>query len=141
MVSKRKITALIIALYLILTGYTYPSGSPYIDITSSAGNLRIYFPTNQGNYLIYDETQDLIINTSSSTLYGYTSYNGNDYRVNFPSYDVPYISITYQQNVSITNVQIIDNYRYSFYTEFSSDMTTYIGIIIMLLLFFIMFKR
>ena len=128
-------------LYLLLSGYTYPDGAPYIDITSSAGNLRIYFPTNQGNYLIYDETQDLIINTSSSTLYGYTSYNGNDYRVNFPSYDVPYISITYQQNVNITNVQIIDNYRYKFYSELTSDLPTYIGIIMVLITFFTLFKR
>lgn len=141
MVQKRlKIIISLLAVF-ILSAYTYPDGTSYLSISCNQGNLIIYFPSNVENKIIYDSVNEELINVSGSTVYGYTSISGNDYRITFPTFDIPYYSINYNDTRYIREVKIQENYRVKLYTEFSSDMTTYIGVIIVFLLFFMLFRR
>lgn len=146
MVQKetRKLISILCILFLVLlnSGYTYPDNSPYIRITTNAGDFTVHFATNNyTQYLNYDETAQKLINTSSSTIYGYTSYQGSDVRINFPTYDIPYISVSYQNQVNLTTIQIVENHNVQLYSPFNANMETYAIIVIIFLLFFLFFKR
>lgn len=139
---KNKILVVIgIICTLFMTGYTYPADAPYLDIDSSAGQLRIFLSPNTMGYLMYDDTRHYLTNCYSSTVYGYTHYQNDDYRVSFPTYDSPYISITYQNTVTLTNIEILNNHAVELYNRYDANMTTYIGIAICCFLFFLLFRR
>lgn len=132
----------IICLVLLNSGYTYPDNSPYIRISTNAGDFTVHFATNNNTqYLSYDEEGRKLINTSSNTIYGYTSYQGSDVRINFPTYDTPYISVSYQNTVYLNAIEIIENYNVSLYSPFNANLETYAIIVIIFLLFFLFFKR
>lgn len=132
----------IIFMVLLTSGYTYPDNSPYIIISTNAGDFTVHFASNNtSNYLSYDETNRKLINTYSSTIYGYTSYNGQDVRITFPTYDIPYISVSYQNQINLTAVEIITNHNVSLYSPFNANMETYAIIVVIFLLFFLFFKR
>lgn len=132
----------IIGMVLLASGYTYPDNSPYLIISTNAGDFTVHFASNNTNqYLSYDETNRKLINTSSSTIYGYTSYQGNEVRINFPTYDTPYITLSYQNTIYLNAIQIIQNNNVQLYSPFNANLETYAIVIIIFLLFFLFFKR
>lgn len=124
MKKKRMLSILLISVYLLLTGYTYPQEStPYIVVDCNFGsNFIISFPVNQADYISIDGTE--IINCSSSTVYGYCS---DGERINFPTYDTPYRSISYQQNTYLQVSSIIENHLvdYSSSSNFSHNSSMF----------------
>lgn len=119
--KKRKILSiLLISLYLLLTGYTYPQEStPYIVVDCNFGtNFVICFPVNQADYIKIDGID--VINCSSSTIYGYCS---DGERINFPTFDTPYRSISYQQNQYLSVYSVVEDHLadYSTVSSFSHN--------------------
>lgn len=105
--KRKRLLLLLISIYFMITGYTYPQEStPYIVVDCNFGsNFIISFPTNQADYIAIDGTE--IINCSSSTVYGYCS---DGERINFPTYDTPYRSISYQQTTYLQVYSVIENH-------------------------------
>ena len=151
---KNKKTVAIICLIsgILLTGYTFTDEAPYLlcnvtfQTTPSGWTnpQKIYFPTNRQGDIYYDEEAHLLINTSSSSIFAYqnllTGNNGQGEGFSFQSYQKPYIShrgTTYD----VTRIDVLENHGVKFYTRFSSDMTTYIAVAILFILFFLLFKR
>lgn len=151
---KRKVIAIICLLSgILLTGFSFTDEAPYllcnVEFVGQApagwtNPQKIYFPTNRQGDMYYDETQHLLINTNSSSIYGYQDLlkgtNGQNEQFTFSVYSNGYIShrgISYD----INRIDILENHGVKFYTRFSSDMTTYIGIAILFILFFMLFRR
>lgn len=143
--QKTRISKILLVIALcaltILPGYTLPSDAPYLDINCSAGSLRIFLSPNTMGYLMYDETRGYLTNCYSSNIYGYTHYQNDDYRVTFPTYDYPYITVNYQNTVTLTQIEIVTNHSVDLYNRYDANMTTYIGIAICCFLFFLLFRR
>lgn len=116
---------IILSLFMILFGkgvkaYEYPTNSLYFEYTDETmGQVKLYFSPTSIQNLSYEEGEPYIINIGSSTVYGYFSYEGTDYRLTFPVFDVPYVRLdgdsynqyTYMNIESIvdTNIDFIDN--------------------------------
>lgn len=94
--------------------------------------------------MCYDEEQHLLINTSSSTIFVYQNLlkgtDGRDEGFSFQSYQHGYFSHR-GTSYDVSRIDILENHGVNFYTRFSSDMTTYIGIAILFILFFMLFRR
>ena len=85
----------ILSLSLLANNYVYPIHTPYILTTTNYGDLTIYFTSNVNNKLVYDDSIGYYVNISSSTIYGYGVYNGNNVTFVFPVLDQPYIRQSY----------------------------------------------
>lgn len=152
--NHKKIIAIICLISgILLTGFSFTDEAPYLlcNVTFANGTpsgwsnpQKIYFATNRQGDLYYDEENHLLINTSSNVAYGYqnalTGNTGQTESFTFSVYSSGYIShrgTTY----NISRIDIVANHGVNFYTRFSSDMTTYIGIAILFILFFMLFRR
>lgn len=118
--KKRILSILLISVYLLITGYTFPQEStPYIVVDCNFGsNYIICFPVNQADYIKIDGIE--VVNCSSSTVYGYCS---DDERITFPTYDTPYRSISYQQTQYLQVYSIVEDHLadYSTVSSFSHN--------------------
>lgn len=141
-ITNKKIIAVIIVLFMLITGYTFGTNSPYILIDCSLGNdIKIYLTTTSSdNRLVYNESEKLILNVSGSTVYGYMERQGEQYQIYFPTYDTPYYRTSSNYTyVYITNVTNIRKHGVSFYKTFD-DSTILFGCVAALL-FMILLKR
>lgn len=141
-INKNKIIAVVLVLFMIITGYTFGTNSPYILIDCSLGNdIKIYLTTTSAdNRLIYNESEQLILNVSGSTVYGYLERQGEQFQIYFPTYDTPYYRTSNNYTyVYITNVTNIRKHGVSFYKTFD-DSTILFGCVAALL-FMILLKR
>lgn len=100
--------------------YEYPTNSLYFEYNDEAmGQVKLYFSPTSIQNLSYEEGEPYIINIGSSTVYGYFAYEGTDYRLTFPTFDVPYVRLSsdsYNQytymnikDIVDTNIDFIDN--------------------------------
>lgn len=141
-INKKKIIAVVLVLFMIITGYTFGTNSPYILIDCSLGNnIKIYLTTTSAdNRLVYNESEQLILNVSGSTVYGYLERQGEQFQIYFPTYDTPYYRTSNNYTyVYITNVTNIRKHGVSFYKTFD-DSTILFGCVAALL-FMILLKR
>lgn len=128
--------------FFLLTGYTFTDDAPYLIVDCTLGNnIKIYFNTTSAdNRLVYDETQQSLINVSNSSIYGYFNRNNEDLRFTFPTFDTPYYTTGYpSQTVYLTGVTIVKNHNVKFYKTFD-DQTLMFGCVAALL-FFIFLKK
>lgn len=91
--SKKLIPLLVllVSLFFSVNAFAYeaPSDSYYANLeTRELGEIMVYFPFNTARYFSYNDTTGKLINTYSSTVYGY-GYNGNWYNIRFPTMEVP----------------------------------------------------
>lgn len=141
-INKKKIIAVLLVLFMLITGYTFGTNSPYILIDCSLGNdIKIYLTTTSAdNRLVYNESEKLILNVSGSTVYGYLERQGEQFQIYFPTYDTPYYRTSNNYTyVYITNVTNIRRHGVSFYKTFD-DSTILFGCVAALL-FMILLKR
>lgn len=108
--------------------YEYPTNSLYIEYNdASMGQIKVFLPSNQVSCLSYEEGDLFPINISSNTIYGYFTYQGEDYRYTFPTFDVPYTRLngsynnTYMSilNVIDTNIDFIESNEMYLLNEFN----------------------
>lgn len=140
--NSKKIAAIIIVMFMLITGYTFGTNSPYILIDCSLGNdIKIYLTTTSAdNRLVYNEAEKLILNVSGSTVYGYMERNNEQFQIYFPTYDTPYYRTSNNYTyVYITNVTNIRKHGVSFYKTFD-DSTILFGCVAALL-FMILLKK
>ena len=123
--SNKAICCFLISVYLLLVGYTYPQDNcPYVVVNCNFGtNFVITFPANVAQWIILDGTD--LINISNNTVYGYCS---DGERINFPCYDTPYRTISYQQTAYLSITNVIENHLvdYSSRNVFSNNYQTII---------------
>lgn len=151
--NKKIIAILCLISGILLTGFSFTDEAPYllVNVTFTGSTpsgwtnpQKIYFASNRQGDLYYDEENHLLINTNSSAIYGYqnclTTAQGGNEQFTFSVYSNGYISHR-GTSYDIARIDIIENHGVNFYTRFSSDMTTYIGIAILFILFFMLFLR
>lgn len=142
---RKRILFLILISFILLTGFKFNDLAPHLRINCTLGEYTIYFPNNIDNELLYDEVNKQIINVSSSTKYGYINIGINEYQVYFPTYNTPYYRISNSSYgytyYYLEQIEILDNYNVTFYSKFNSDMTTYISIIVVVMLFWNLFIK
>lgn len=89
MVIMKKIFISIIACFLFalpVFAYEFPNESYYIVLDSSKfGQLTVYIPVNSAS--TFSPMDDFIVNVGSSTITGYTYFNGLESQVRFPVFD------------------------------------------------------
>lgn len=143
---QKKVKLCIIALLtlIFLTGYTWPADGIWVLAKINGSDpIQVYFASNYNGYLSYNEQTKQLINTYSSTIYGYQNYftnsSGNNVSIYFPTHQTPYYTVN-SRTTTVDTFEIIENHGLKFFTRFDSDMTTYIGIAILFLLVFLLFK-
>lgn len=112
---KNKLICFITVLLLLFNvkgvyAYEYPSNALYFEyIDETLGQVKVYVPSNQVSFLSYEENDKAIVNVSSTTVYGYFTYNGSDYRLTFPTYDTPYVRLNNTSSYTYMSInEVID---------------------------------
>lgn len=131
--------------------YEFPQTSYYVQLDeSSLGQIKVYFPSNQVQFLSLQEDGTTIINVSSGTVYGYFDYQGSEYRITFPAFDVGYYRLSSSYNntdlnvLSIldTNIEFLNDESIVFQNEsFFNRITLFTSIGGFMILCLILFKR
>lgn len=103
----KKLTCLLLSVYLLLVGYTFPDNTPYVVVECNLGNnYPIHFRENLTQYLYVSDTN--IISSYSTTIYG---YGPGDQRISFGTYFEPtYVNGYNTVNLGITKVK--ENHLY-----------------------------
>ena len=107
---KRFLCLFLYCCMFLVSGWSFGDNSPYLVCSSNLGTISIYFPQNNVDYLEIENNQ--IINTSSSSIYGYSS----NYRITFPTYSTEYTYRNYSSSQSsiFTIYQITENHLYDY---------------------------
>lgn len=150
---KKKILILSCALLLLFSGWTFGSEVPYLEVeikyhkenssTILTLDTDLYLAVNVSDQLSYDKDNLTLTNVGTSSKYGYSNdlvYDGNTKTITFPVYGTPYF-ILGSTNYEIDSIEIIQNHGVQLYKRWIGDMTTYVGIGIMLILFMMLFRR
>lgn len=83
---------LILAFSVSAFGYQFPDQSYYVTLfTDNYGTISVYIPVNSAS--TFAPSGASIINIGTSTITGYTEFNGTEAQVRFPSFDVPQIRL------------------------------------------------
>ena len=133
---KKKLLFILIIGFIFLTGYTFPQYSPYVNVNCVLGNnIKIYFGKDVIEYLEIEGNN--IINTRSSTIYGYT----NNYRISFPVYEQPYYNPNYNNvSLDITNINEV-NFNLTATDHLKKDPGFYIFMMCGGILLWLIFKH
>lgn len=103
--NKIRVTLCVLFCLFLGSAYTFPDNTYYARVDCTLGNnFIIRFPYS--NNMLFDVTDDSIINVSSSTVYG---YYGTDSRINFPTFDKPYYSQSYNNPVLINITKVYEH--------------------------------
>lgn len=134
-----------------VSAYEYPETSYSVLVDeSNLGEIEIYIPANQVQFLSLQEDGTTIINVSSGTVYGYFDYAGNGYRITFPTFDTPYYRLDGSYNntdLSIreiveTNIEFVSDENIIFQNEsFYKTVTFLTSLGGVMLLCLILLKR
>lgn len=130
---------------ILCSGYTFPSGAPHVHLINNGVTYDIYFAgSNFRDAFIYDSDTLMLINTYSSTITGYTVYQGIDRTISFPVYDYGNMRInntTPAQYIYFNNVTECEFINFSEYAFWKHDLTSYLLFSAVLLLFITFIKR
>lgn len=103
--------------------YEYPEVVYSVKLVeSNLGEIEVFFPSNQVQFLSLQEDGTTIINVSSGSVYGYFDYAGNGYRITFPTFDTPY----YRLDGSYSNTDLNITELVETNIEFLSDENIFI---------------
>lgn len=127
---------LIIPVILLLFGFTYNDIIPMANITYTINGNRVtkdvYFSPETSGKIYYDEMNNEMFNTSTSTIYGYIQGENN---ITFRSYQTPTQQLNNYTSYDISNIVVNSVQNYKWYSKTSSlGVAEYALITIMLLL-------
>lgn len=121
------IFSLILSLFLIgglnVYAYVIPDDYYYFNGNFNNSNITVYLPVNAEGCLALQGSTP--INTCSSTVYGYTHYNGSDYRITFAPFEYGSFGGSYNQtqytlilsSITDTNFHFNDAKTFVYYPD------------------------
>lgn len=127
---------LIIPVILLLFGFTYNDIIPMANITYTVNGNRVtkdvYFSPETSGKIYYDELNNDMFNTSTSTIYGYIQGENN---ITFRSYQTPTQQLNNYTSYDLSNIVVnsVQNYKWYSKTAFLG-VAEYALITIMLIL-------
>lgn len=134
--NKKLLLLLLIVLINLLTAAVWNDVAPMVNMTYTINGNRItrdvYFSPEASGKIFYDELNNEMFNTSTSTIYGYVNGENN---ITFRTYQTPSQSITGYQSYDLSNIVVNSVQNFKWYSKTSTfGVTEYALIIIMVLL-------
>lgn len=130
---------------MLFSGYTFPADAPHVHLVNDGVEYDIYFAgSNYRDAFIYDDDAHILINCYSSSITGYTVYQGTQRTVSFPTYDYGNMRITDTYPYSyiyFNNVTECDFYGFSEFAFWKNDIEIYLLVVICILSFFSFLRR
>lgn len=132
-----------------VNAYEFTENSYFIKLVDkTAGEITIYIPADKVQFLSLQEDDHVLVNVSSGSFYGYFIDGGTEYRVTFPSFDVPTYRATSNNYNTVdldisdiieTNINFVDDSMMFIlndsYLKFINVITVSFGVVILCLMF------
>lgn len=127
---------IIIVLTMMISAYTWYDVAPMVNMTYTINGQRVtrdvYFSPDASGKLYYDELNNELFNTSTTTIYGYIQ---NENNISFRTYQTPSQQLTGYNSYDLTNIVVNSVQNFKWYSKTSNyNVGDYALIVIVLLL-------
>lgn len=134
--KKKLIIITIVLLTSVLSAYTWYDVAPMVNMTYTINGNRVtrdvYFSPDASGKLYYDELNNELFNTSTSTIYGYIE---NENNISFRTYQTPSQQLSGYTSYDLTNIVVNSVQNFKWYSKTANyNVGDYALIVIMLLL-------
>lgn len=126
---------MIITVFMILTAMSWNDVAPMVNITYTINGSRVtkdvYFSPDSSGKIFYDELNNEMFNTSTSTIYGYINGENN---ITFRTYQTPSQQLSSYNSYDLSNIVVNSVQNFKWYSKTSNmKISDYSLIVIMLL--------